>query len=294
MENAVDALKMAFAVLVFIGALSLAMYSFTMVRQTSDAITSETDQRQYYQQLSLDEVGDNSGMSQSALASSSRIVGVETVIPTLYRYAQEEITILFYRGTGFDETTGEFENIDPMPVYYTETDDAYLQNSLLTIKTNAGDKTRAICGFDSTDESARREPWMASTESNMRFIQAFIYGTETEEYQTSHPARSNENTFERRTENGMTSYYYTIDFGNSASDLKGLLNQTTGNKLEFVERSGEYSGDNVEYNTETGRDEFTDSTITDSYIELDNDEIVIRRNQTNKRVIQYIYIASRK
>ena len=293
MENAVDALKMAFAVLVFIGALSLAMYSFTMVRQTSDAITSEADQRQYYQQLSLDEVGDNSGMSQSALASSSRIVGVETVIPTLYRYAQEEITILFYRGTGFDETTGEFENIDPMPIYYTETDSKYLENSLLNIESSVPEK-RAICGFDSTDESARREPWMASTERNLRFIQAFIYGTETEEYQTSqtNSRTNNINSFETRTTNGLTSGYYTINFANDG--LGSLLNQSTGNKLEFVERSGEYSGDNVEFNTETGRDEFADSTITESYIELDNDEIVIRRNQTNKRVIQYIYIASRK
>ena len=52
MENAVDALKMGFAVLVFIAALSLAIFSFTRVRETSAQITQEADIQEYYQQLS--------------------------------------------------------------------------------------------------------------------------------------------------------------------------------------------------------------------------------------------------
>ena len=43
MENAVDAMKMAFAMLVFVTALSLAMYSFTKVRQTSAQIAQGAD-----------------------------------------------------------------------------------------------------------------------------------------------------------------------------------------------------------------------------------------------------------
>ena len=83
MENAVDAMKMAFAMLVFVTALSLAMYSFTMVRQTSAQITQEADVKEYYDRLTLDE------NESSALAASSRVVGVETVIPSLYRYYKE-------------------------------------------------------------------------------------------------------------------------------------------------------------------------------------------------------------
>ena len=52
MENAVDALKMGFAVLVLIAALSLAIFSFTRVRETSDRIAEESDIQAYYQQLS--------------------------------------------------------------------------------------------------------------------------------------------------------------------------------------------------------------------------------------------------
>ena len=94
MENAVDALKMSFAVLVFIVALSIAMYSFTRVRQTSEAITQDADAKEYYDQLRLNET--NGGMqANSALAASSREVGVETVIPTLYRYYKENYTVLY-------------------------------------------------------------------------------------------------------------------------------------------------------------------------------------------------------
>ena len=91
MENAVDALKMGFAVLVFIAALSLAIFSFTRVRETSAQIAEEADIQEYYQQLSLGATG---AIDNNAL--SSRVVGVETIIPTLYRYYKENYTILFY------------------------------------------------------------------------------------------------------------------------------------------------------------------------------------------------------
>ena len=57
MENASDALKMGFAVLVLIAALSLAIYSFTRVRETSAAITNQKDIKEYYQTLSLEGTG---------------------------------------------------------------------------------------------------------------------------------------------------------------------------------------------------------------------------------------------
>ena len=92
MENATEAFKMSFAVLVLIVALSLTIYSFTKVRETSAAMTRQKDIKEYYQTLSLE----NGVSSNNAL--SSRIVGVETVIPTLYRYYKENYTVLFYKG----------------------------------------------------------------------------------------------------------------------------------------------------------------------------------------------------
>ena len=42
MENAVDALKIAFAVFVFVMALSITMYMFTIALETSDTVLTES------------------------------------------------------------------------------------------------------------------------------------------------------------------------------------------------------------------------------------------------------------
>lgn len=288
MENAIEAFKMAFAVLVFIGALSLAMYSFTMVRQTSDAITSETDQRQYYQQLRLEETGDSSSDQTSALAASSRIVGLETVIPTLYRYQKEQFTVVFYRAIGYNEETNTFEDLEPLTLYYTETDDANLAKSTLA-------NGRAIFGFDANDENIRQEPWISQGEGSsgsnfFNLITQFVNSDYTQDY----PADSriiniglNSSSlisgFNEFNSTNQTYRYKFIELGN-------LINRNPSPK--FIERSGEYSSDNIKDNTDDDEDnpDFIDPTLTESYIELDNGEQVTRRNQATKRVIQYILI----
>ena len=273
MENAVDAMKMAFAMLVFIVALSLAMYSFTMVRQTSDRIAQESDTKEYYDRISLEETGETTGISSSALASSSRIVGVETVIPTLYRYYKENYTVLFYKGTGYDESTGRFSNITPMVLYYTETDDNYLKNSSLIYG------TRGVFGFDIQDEQIRREPWSATEETDFSFIRAFINGTETDKFYTSkRTSVSGRNSF--RNDNDGMGPYYTINFANS-NDFKGLI----GKDLKFIERYGEYNYNNVASNSGTPDYEI-DSSVTGSVDVLENDEIITKRNQTTNKLIK--------
>ena len=118
MENAVDALKMAFAVLFFVGALGISMVTFTKARETADILLYSKDSTNYYEYVEPSK-------------NKSRVVGVETIIPTLYRYYKENYTVVFYRGTGYDESTGKFASIEPMILYYTETDSNYLKNSSL-------------------------------------------------------------------------------------------------------------------------------------------------------------------
>ena len=84
MENAVDALKMAFAIFVFIMALSLAIYMFTMARETSDVVLQSSDVTAL---MEYTEVSDMIG--------EDRIVGLETIIPTLYKYYKENYTVIF-------------------------------------------------------------------------------------------------------------------------------------------------------------------------------------------------------
>lgn len=282
MENAVEALKMGFAVLVLITALSLAIFSFTKVRETTDAITSGADIKKYYQQLSLDATG-----VSNTNALSSRIVGVETVIPTLYRYYKENYTILFYVGYNYDESTGKFSSIEPMVLYYSEASSEYLKNSTLVAESINGS---AIYGFDIQDEQIRREPWSANQEKSYNFIKEFVNGinaTEGTKYYSSRIAnisnRTNKNTYDKD-DNGPY-YQLNFKFGNLPSNSNGLI----GQNYKFVERYGEYSYENINNTSETnGYNVITN--ITESYDELDNGEIVVNNKGTTKRVIQYIYI----
>lgn len=271
MENATHAIKMAFAIFVFLAALSIAVFAFTKVRQTSAQIAQAADEKEYYDRLALSE------SDTSSLASSSRIVGVETVIPTLYRYYKENYTVVFYRGTGYNPVNGSFESIEPLVLYYTETPDNYLSKSSLLVET-AG-KGRGVFGFDKQDEQARNEPWNATQDSDYDFIKAFINGRPTTRYYTSRvKSPYDSRTYDRDTQYGP---YYTIDFSNNY--LKGLV----GKDYEFVERYGEYNYNNV-LSSDDEIDSGITSNLTSSVDILANGEIVNKNSGTTKRVIQYI------
>lgn len=92
MENAVDALKIAFAVLVFVIALALTFSIVGQARATSDIILALNDKTNYYDYV---EQSDNNATEKD------RIVDFETILPTIYRYAKEQyaVTILDTDGT---------------------------------------------------------------------------------------------------------------------------------------------------------------------------------------------------
>lgn len=88
MENASEALLMAFAVLIFVVALSLGISSFSLARQTTQSIVEMTDREFDYTYVDFDS------------ENTSRIVGIETVIPTLYRAYKENFIVRFYDRNG--------------------------------------------------------------------------------------------------------------------------------------------------------------------------------------------------
>lgn len=88
MENAVDALKIGFAVLVFTMALSLTIYMFSEARETADAVLHSSDITEYMQ------------YEEVAQGSEDRVVGLETIIPTLYKYYKENYTVIFRDSSG--------------------------------------------------------------------------------------------------------------------------------------------------------------------------------------------------
>lgn len=88
MEDVVKALYIVFAALILVIALTCSMNLFTQARQTADVIVFTIDESNYYDNLKA-----NSN-------NIERIVGIETVIPTLYRYYKENFLVRIVDQTG--------------------------------------------------------------------------------------------------------------------------------------------------------------------------------------------------
>lgn len=81
MENAVDALKIAFGVLVFVIALTVAFALLSQAKATSDIMLFASDKTNYYT------------YSEDAENEAGRIVGADVVISSLYRYYKESVVV---------------------------------------------------------------------------------------------------------------------------------------------------------------------------------------------------------
>lgn len=84
MENAADALQMAAFVLIFVLALSISINAFGEARQSAQIILGYQDREYDYTYIEPDE---NS--------STQRIVGAETIIPSMYKAYRENYKIVF-------------------------------------------------------------------------------------------------------------------------------------------------------------------------------------------------------
>ena len=96
-ENVTDALKIAGSVLLFVIGLSIAFFYFSQARQSIDTVlyysdresmVIENDERFYY-------IYDDSDENKN---KTSRFVGKETIIPSLYRAYKENFKIVFKLG----------------------------------------------------------------------------------------------------------------------------------------------------------------------------------------------------
>lgn len=97
MENATDALKIAFAAMIFVMALSIAIAMFSQLNDVSKVVLSSSDVTFFYEY-------------EQTTNQKNRIVGLETIIPTIYKYYKENFTILFLDRSG-----------NPLPLYRTKT-----------------------------------------------------------------------------------------------------------------------------------------------------------------------------
>lgn len=155
MEDAVQALKMAFAVFVFVIAISVAFYVISKAKATSETIFYVSDKTNYY-----DNVESNSNVT--------RTVGLETVIPTLYRYYRENFMVQIMKSDGtilqvFDTTT-EWEVSNAAKVIANKRNDR--QKILISLY---GDKNKPTNMFGA--------PWVGTTDEDAKArIDLYIKG----------------------------------------------------------------------------------------------------------------------
>lgn len=94
MENAVEALKIAGAVLMFVLALTLGISSLSKANYAVSAVATIYDKEGQYSYVKPSNKLD-------------RTVGVETIVPTMYKAYEENIEIYFKKADG-----------SPLPIYY--------------------------------------------------------------------------------------------------------------------------------------------------------------------------------
>ncbi len=158
MDNATDALKIAFAVLVFTIALTISISMFSQLNRVSGIVISSADNTKYYEyKITTDE-------------QKSRIVGLENIIPTLYKYYKENYTVLFLR-----------ENGEPLNLYESQMNRKLWTdvNSDLKVigkyyKNNSNNNP--VCAFDVDEETIRHEPWVGTPSDYKENLDAFLYG----------------------------------------------------------------------------------------------------------------------
>lgn len=140
MENATEALKMAAAVLVFVLALSITISAFGEARQSAQIVLEYKD-RDY----------DNDTYLNYNVKTTKRIVGAETIIPSIYKAYKENYKIVFKQVNG-----------KGMELYKKA-------------KTINSTETIPICSID------LQKDVLGSDEEKENFIKALLYGSKNKQ-----------------------------------------------------------------------------------------------------------------
>lgn len=126
MENAVDAIYMASAVLVLMIALAVALSSFTNVKAQVDDIVKKDEKVDLATEV--DASGNKSYINYiKASGENGRIVGIETVMSSIRRVVREDY-VVYIKGSSVAGILGGFEEVDGFTKISTENDNYKLLN----------------------------------------------------------------------------------------------------------------------------------------------------------------------
>lgn len=143
MESAVEALKMAFGVFIFVMALSISISTFSLARETADIVLKSADETAYYE--------------YQEGTTEYRIVGLETIIPTIYKYNKENYTIKFRKG------------------FISAVDGTVVIDSKIELY-KSPNTNESISELDLNAERTRNEPWTISNDEIKIFLDTLVEG----------------------------------------------------------------------------------------------------------------------
>ncbi len=136
MENAIDALKLAAAVIVFVIFISLAFMLFSQTKTTADSIFYTRDSQKYMEQEGLNDII----YISSAGLDTNREVTFEDLLPTLFRYHKENyaVTIIVNEGDSgpykvlarYDNTTETVVNANASDIMNEESENETVNKEL--------------------------------------------------------------------------------------------------------------------------------------------------------------------
>lgn len=110
MENAVEALKMAFAVFVFVFAISLTLNSFTKAKDAADAILYHTDKTNYY--LYVDSLNQEKGREVTKDAITASLFRKQSDTYIIVNISSTEKYIFNYTGIVTEVKNGVETKVD--------------------------------------------------------------------------------------------------------------------------------------------------------------------------------------
>lgn len=109
MENGVEALKLASGMLIFVLAITITISTFTMASQALNRIFTSQDADKYVTIIGDDGKEHYLNYVDFELDGGTREVGVETIIPSIYRAYKENYAIYFYNSDGSEFILYEYE-----------------------------------------------------------------------------------------------------------------------------------------------------------------------------------------
>lgn len=155
MENLSDALYMAVAFLVFIGAFTYSLFMVNKLNTTAKTLVYRLDETTYYDSLDLTNLISDTDES----SNTYKIVSIDSIIPTLYKYYKESYTVKIL------DRNGELLQLF----------DTNVENEVMTatnlLSSKRTDKQKALLSLYGDSDKAcymYGAPWLGSTNKDTK------------------------------------------------------------------------------------------------------------------------------